>query len=92
MVVVVTAMASNGRSRRRRRGRGHADVDDDRIGIDRRLVRDVEGVPQKELQSVTSRRQGDVSPPSGRRRNASGSHRSGSAGPMGGSGASIRRW
>ena len=58
--MVVTAMVSNGRSRRRRRRRGQANVDDDRIGIDRRLMRDVVGVPQEELQSVTSRRQGDV--------------------------------
>ena len=39
--------------------RGHADVNDDWIRIDRRLVRDVVGVPQKDLQGVTPFRQGD---------------------------------
>jgi hypothetical protein len=47
-VVVVTAMASDGRwgnGSRRNVRRGDADVNDDWIGIDRRLVRDVVGVP-----------------------------------------------
>ena len=55
--VVPAVVASN--ARRRRGRRGHADVNDDWIGIDRRLVRDVVGVPQKDLQSVTPFRQGE---------------------------------
>ena len=55
--VVQAVMASN--ARRRSGRRGHADVNDDWIGIDRRLVRDVVGVPQKDLQSVTPFRQGE---------------------------------
>jgi hypothetical protein len=47
-VVAATAVASDGRwrdGRRRNVRRGHAGVNDDWIGIDRRLVRDVVGVP-----------------------------------------------
>ena len=40
-----------GRAMAPNRGR-HPDIDDDWVGIDRRLVRHVQGVPQQQLQSV----------------------------------------
>ena len=39
--------------------RRHADIDDDRVGIDRRLVRDVKGIPQQQLQGVLAFWQSD---------------------------------
>ncbi len=52
-VMVAPVMTAGGRRRR------HADVDDDRAGKDRRLMRDVVRVAQQKLESVAPRREGD---------------------------------
>ena len=60
MVAVMPMMAARGRRSRRAAARGrrrHADVDDDRVGIDRRIVREVVRVAQQELEGMAPGRE-----------------------------------